>query len=254
MERPTARSDAKRDAAVLRSGAAREPADLGFHRREVHVPQRAPGQALRHPGVTGPEFRRVELTTDQRSGVFTQASVLTVSSYPTRTVVLRGKYLLENVLNAPPPPRRRRPGARERVSVWHAHRDSSSSSIARPGVRVLSHEDGPARLFAENYDAIGRWRTEDGKLPIDPRGELPNGRCFSGPAEMKALLRENMPEFTREKMLTYALGRGVEPSIGVPCGNWCEEGGRGVPDAGADCGHRQACAVSTAARRKGRGR
>jgi len=65
----------------------------------------------------------------------------------------------------------------------------------------------------ENYDAIGRWRTQDGKFPVDASGVLPNGKTFSGPAEMKARLKDDMPEFTRSlagKMLTYALGRGVE--------------------------------------------
>jgi hypothetical protein len=65
----------------------------------------------------------------------------------------------------------------------------------------------------ENYDAIGRWRTQDGKFPVDASGSFPNGKSFSGPAEMKVLLKDSMPEFTRcvvEKMLTYSLGRGVE--------------------------------------------
>jgi hypothetical protein len=65
----------------------------------------------------------------------------------------------------------------------------------------------------ENYDAIGRWRTAEGKFPVDPAGSFPNGKSFTTPAEMKTLLRDNMPEFARcftEKFLTYALGRGVE--------------------------------------------
>jgi hypothetical protein len=71
----------------------------------------------------------------------------------------------------------------------------------------------PLGFSLENYDAIGRWRTEDGKFPIDTAGEFPNGRAFSGPQAMKALLRENLDAFARgvaEKMMTYALGRGVE--------------------------------------------
>jgi hypothetical protein len=66
----------------------------------------------------------------------------------------------------------------------------------------------------ENYDAIGRWRTTDGKFPIDSTGSFPNGKSFAGPAEMKALLRDSIGEFTQTlaaKMMTYALGRGVEP-------------------------------------------
>ena len=65
----------------------------------------------------------------------------------------------------------------------------------------------------ENYNAIGQWRTQDGKFPVDASGTFPNGKTFVTPAEMKALLRGNLPEFTRcltEKMLTYALGRGTE--------------------------------------------
>lgn len=167
-------------------------------------------------GVEGPHFRRIDLATPQRSGIFTQGSVLTVSSYPTRTsVVLRGKFLLENLLNAPPPP----PPADVPVL------DEAAVGVARSlRAQMETHRNVPicaschARMdplgFAlENYDAIGRWRTEDGKFPVDATGTLPNGRTFSGPAEMKAALRDRLPDFARglaEKMLTYALGRGVE--------------------------------------------
>jgi len=167
-------------------------------------------------GVTGPAFRRVELTTTQRSGVFTQASVLTVSSYPTRTSpVLRGKYLLENALNAPPPaPPAAVPAlSEEGVGVARTIRQQLEQHRADPVCASCHTRMDPLGFSLENYDAIGRWRTEEGKLPIDPTGELPNGRRFSGPADLKTLLRDNMPEFTRgltEKLLTYSLGRGVE--------------------------------------------
>jgi hypothetical protein len=167
-------------------------------------------------GVTGPEFRRVELTTDQRSGVLTQGSVLTVSSYPTRTsVVLRGKYLLDNVLNAPPPP----PPpdvpnldettvgvARSLRTQMEQHRNNSACASCHTKM-------DPLGFSLENYDAIGKWRTDDGKFPIDASGSFPNGKSFSGPAEMKALLKDSMADFTSslaEKLLTYSLGRGVE--------------------------------------------
>ena len=167
-------------------------------------------------GVTGPEFRRVDLTTDQRSGVLTQASVLTVTSYPNRTsVVLRGKYMLENVFGAPPPPPP--PDVpkldEEKVGVakslrqqMEQHRSDAVCASCHSKMDVLG-------FGLENYDAIGRWRTTDGKFPIDSTGAFPNGKSFAGPAEMKTLLRDNMPEFTRclaEKMLTYSLGRGIE--------------------------------------------
>jgi len=166
-------------------------------------------------GVTGPEFRRVDLTTDQRSGVFTQGSVLAVSSYPTRTsIVLRGKYLLENVLNAPPPPPPPVPSLNEEAvgtagtlrQQMEQHRSDALCASCHSKMDVLG-------FALENYDATGKWRTQDGKFPVDASGAFPNGKTFAGPAEMKAILKESMPVFARavtEKLLTYALGRGVE--------------------------------------------
>lgn len=166
-------------------------------------------------GVTGPEFRRVEPANGQRSGVFTQASILTVSSYPTRTsVVLRGKYLLDNILNEPPPPPPPVPSLNEEaVGVTQSLRQSMEHHRADP-VCASCHSKMDVLGFAlENYDATGKWRTHDGKFPVDPAGAFPNGKTFSGPAEMKTLLKDSLPEFARcltEKMLTYSLGRGVE--------------------------------------------
>ena len=168
-------------------------------------------------GVTGPEFRRVELATDQRSGVLTQASILTVTSYPNRTsVVLRGKYLLENVFGAPPPPPP--PDVpkldEDTVGVAKSLRQQMEQHRADPVCASCHSKMDVLGFGMENYDAIGRWRTTDGKFPIDSTGSFPNGKSFAGPAEMKALLHDNMPEFTRTiatKVLTYALGRGIEP-------------------------------------------
>lgn len=167
-------------------------------------------------GVTGPEFRRVDLATDQRSGVFTQGSVLTVSSYPTRTsVVLRGKYLLEQVLNAPPPPPPADVPALNEEAVGSAMslRQQMEKHRADAACAACHARMDPLGFALENYDAVGKWRTQDGKFPVDASGDFPNGKTFNGPAELKRLLKENMPEFARclaEKMLTYALGRGVE--------------------------------------------
>jgi hypothetical protein len=167
--------------------------------------------------VSGPDFRRVELTTDQRGGIFTQASVLTVSSYPTRTsVVLRGKYLLETALNAPPPPP---PGDvppldEKPIGVAVSHRQQLEAHRNNPICASCHNKMDPLGFGLENYDAVGRWRTTDGTIPIDATGTFPGGKTFSTPAELKALLRTRMPQFTRgfaERMLTYALGRGVEP-------------------------------------------
>jgi hypothetical protein len=171
-------------------------------------------------GVKGSDFRRVELTPEvangQRSGVLTQASVLTVSSYPVRTsVVLRGKYVLENILGAPPPPPPPDVPRLNDDSVGVAaslrqqmeqHRSDAVCASCHSRMDVLG-------LGLENYDAIGRWRTMDGSFPVDASGAFPNGKTFATPAEMKALLDGNMPEFARclaEKLLTYSLGRGIE--------------------------------------------
>jgi hypothetical protein len=167
--------------------------------------------------VTGPEFRRVDLKSDQRSGVLTQASILTVTSYPNRTsVVLRGKYLLENVFGAPPPPPP--PDVpkldEDTVGVAKSLRQQMEQHRADPVCASCHSKMDVLGFGMENYDAIGRWRTTDGKFPIDSTGSFPNGKSFVGPAEMKALLHDNMPEFTRTiatKVLTYALGRGIEP-------------------------------------------
>ncbi len=169
------------------------------------------------PGVEGPDFRRVDLSTDERSGVFTQASVLTVSSYPTRTsVVLRGKYLLETVLNAPPPP----PPAdvppldEKDIGVAVSHRAQLEQHRADTLCASCHNKMDPLGFGLENYDAVGKWRTSDGPFAIDATGTFPGGRTFGTPAELKALLRGRMPQFAKslaERMLTYALGRGVEP-------------------------------------------
>lgn len=167
-------------------------------------------------GVAGPDFRRVELETDQRRGVLTHASVLTVSSYPTRTSpVIRGKYVLQNILGAPPPAPPADVPALDEESV------GSSGSLRQ---QMEKHRSNPTcaschnRMDAlgfgmENYDAIGRWRTSEGKFPVDASGTLPNGKSFKTPSELMVLLTDDRQEFAHclvEKMLTYSLGRGLE--------------------------------------------
>ena len=171
------------------------------------------------PDVRGPEFRLVRLTTDQRGGLLTQGSILTVTSNPTRTSpVKRGKWILENLLAAPPPPPP--PG------VGDLAEDDQAVLTGSLRQRLELHRRDPtcatchARLdplgFAlENYDAIGRWRTQDGSFPIDPAGSLPDGQTFKNAAELKGVLAGRLDDFRRclaEKLLTYALGRGLEPA------------------------------------------
>ena len=172
-------------------------------------------------GVTGPEFRRVHLDGAQRGGVLTQASVLTVSSYPTRTSpVLRGKFLLANILNAPPPPppagvpQLSEAGASSAASVrqqMEAHRANAACSVCHARM-------DPLGFALENYDATGHWREADGEdadaPPIDASAKLPDGRKFSGPAELRKIVASQPDAFRialASKMLIYALGRGLEP-------------------------------------------
>jgi hypothetical protein len=168
-------------------------------------------------GVTGDEFRRVQLTDRNRGGVLTQASVLTVTSNPTRTSpVKRGKWILENILGAPPPP------PPPDVPELKEDREARSSASLRERMQqhrlnpncATCHERMDTLGFGfENFDAVGGWRTDDGKFKIDASGTLPDGKSFATPAELKKLLTRDAESFRRcltEKLLTYALGRGVD--------------------------------------------
>lgn len=169
------------------------------------------------PGVTGPAFQRVQLKDSaKRGGILTQASVLTVSSYATRTSpVLRGKWILENILNAPPPapPPGVPPLSEEEAGKALTLRQKLEEHRKNPTCASCHARMDPLGFGLENFDAIGRWRTHDGESPIDSSGVLPNGRSFSGPGELKQIVLQQRDAFTQglaEKMLTYALGRGVE--------------------------------------------
>jgi len=168
-------------------------------------------------GVMGPEFRRVDLpVAGRRSGVLTQGSVLTVSSYATRTSpVLRGKWILENVLAAPPPdPPAGTPRLDEsKISASGSLRQQMEAHRRDATCAACHARMDPLGFGLENYDGIGAWRAADGKYPIDASGSLPDGRSFHGPDEMKTILKGDREAFAvciTEKMLTYALGRGLE--------------------------------------------
>ena len=168
-------------------------------------------------GVTGPEFRKVDLATDQRGGLLGQGSVLTLSSYGTRTsVVLRGKFILENILGTPPPPPPPDvpPLDEAAVGTSASLRQQMEAHRTNPICAACHSKMDPLGFGLENYDGVGRWRTMDGKFPVDSSGTLPNGKSFSKPAELRSILMGDLPNFARcitEKMLTYALGRGLEP-------------------------------------------
>lgn len=169
-------------------------------------------------GVEGTEFRRVGLSPvqqQQRGGILGQASVLTVSSYPNRTSpVIRGKYVLTHILGTPPPPPPPDVPSLDEAAVGAtgSMRQQLEAHRANPTCASCHSRMDPLGFGLENYDAIGRWRTADGTFPVDAKGTLPNGQTFSGPEEMRSILESQLPDFSRtltEKMLTYALGRGL---------------------------------------------
>jgi hypothetical protein len=169
------------------------------------------------PDVKGNEFRRVEFTDGRHAGVLTQASVLTLTSYPTRTSpVKRGEWILANILGDEPPPP---------PPVVPALEETQKSNPDLPfREQLLLHRKDPGCAAChvlmddlgfgfENFDAIGRWREKDGKHPIDSSGVLPSGQKFQGPMELVTILKSRQKDFAHclsEKMLTYALGRGLE--------------------------------------------
>ncbi len=169
------------------------------------------------PGVEGDQFRRVALDSAQRGGLLGQAAILAVTSNPTRTSpVKRGKWILENLLGAPPPPPP--PGVPELNEekdkvLTGSLRQRMEQHRENPSCAACHQRMDPLGFGLENYDAVGAWRTADGNFPIDPAGVLPGGRSFKSPAELRAILKSMPVEFRRclaEKLLTYALGRGVE--------------------------------------------
>jgi hypothetical protein len=168
------------------------------------------------PNVKGAEFRKVDLSGTPRGGILTQASVLTVSSYANRTSpVLRGKWVLENILNAPPPPPPPNvPALDEKATGSSASmRQQMEEHRKNPTCASCHSRMDPLGFALENFNAIGGWRTQDGKFPIDVSGQLPDGRKFDGAAALKTILRQDHQAFGQgltEKMLTYALGRGLE--------------------------------------------
>jgi uncharacterized protein DUF1588/uncharacterized protein DUF1592/uncharacterized protein DUF1585 len=170
------------------------------------------------PHVSGREFRRVALANGVRGGVLTQASVLTVTSNPTRTSpVKRGRWVLEQLLGTPPPPPP--PGVPE-LEDRDARRDGPMTMRQRlerhrkdPACAVCHKKLDPLGFGLENFDAVGAWRSEEAGGPVDASGILPDGQKFSGVQELKSVLLSQKALFRRSlasKLLTYALGRGTE--------------------------------------------
>ena len=167
--------------------------------------------------VYGAHFRRVQLTDPRRAGLLGHGSVLTVTSYATRTSpVVRGKYLLDNILGAPPPPPPPNvPDLPERGDDGEpaSIRERMEQHRANPVCASCHTRMDPLGFALENFDAIGQWRTVDGTSAIDASGVLPDGTTFAGPDEFRQALLMHREEFVRtftEKLLTYALGRAVQ--------------------------------------------
>ena len=169
-------------------------------------------------GVYGSEFRRVALDDPKRYGLLGQASVLTVTSYPNRTApTIRGKWVLEQLLGTPPPPPPPNvPSLKDDASTKKmTMRERMEQHRANPTCAVCHKMMDPIGFSLENFDGLGRWRdsTGIGTGPIDTSGVLPDGTAFDGPAGLRDVLvskRELFVETFTERLLTYALGRGVE--------------------------------------------
>lgn len=166
--------------------------------------------------IRGIEFVRVSIPDDRRGGLLTQASVLTVTSNPTRTSpVKRGKWVLEQLLGAaPPPPPPNVPELEaEGRALTGSLREQMEQHRANPSCAACHATMDPLGFSFENYDAIGAWRAKDGEYDIDASGQLPDGKQFSGPGGLKEILLARQDDFAlclAEKMLIYALGRGLE--------------------------------------------
>jgi hypothetical protein len=170
------------------------------------------------PKVYGSQFRRIALNNPTRGGVLGHSSILTLTSYPNRTsVVLRGKWILENLLGTPPPPappdvpeleaKGKDGKVRSLREQMEEHRSNAVCASCHASM-------DPIGFALENYDGVGKWRTEENGAPIDASGRLPDGTQFEGLVGLKKLLlTSRSDEFVSnvsEKLLTYGLGRGLE--------------------------------------------
>jgi hypothetical protein len=169
------------------------------------------------PNVYGSHFRRVTFEDGRRGGLLGHASILTVTSYPNRTSpVVRGKWLLETMLGSPPPPpppdvpNLEDSGADDRP---RSVREQMEAHRRNPGCAVCHVRMDPLGFSLENFDALGKWRTASDGLPIDASASLPDGTEFHGVAGLRELLMSQPEDFVRtltEKLLAYAIGRGIE--------------------------------------------
>jgi hypothetical protein len=172
------------------------------------------------PNIKGSHFRRVTLTDPNRRGLLGQGSILTITSQPVRTSpVFRGKWILENILGTPPPPPPPNvPALPEKTGVYAdkmpSMRERMSQHRANPACASCHAMIDPLGFGLEHFDPVGKWRDLDEMYgPIDTSGVLPDGTSFNGVSELRAALVRRPDRFVgtlTEKLLTYALGRGLE--------------------------------------------
>jgi cytochrome c551/c552 len=169
------------------------------------------------PDIYGSQFRRVTLTDEARRGLLGQGSILTVTSYPTRTSpVLRGKWILENIMGTPPPaPPPNVPALKENDEGGKVTtvRERLEEHRRNPACATCHRVMDPLGFSLDNFDAIGQWRTKEAGLPIDASGQLADGTKINGIADLRAALLKHPERFVgtmTEKLMTYALGRGLE--------------------------------------------
>jgi len=169
------------------------------------------------PNVYGSHFRRVTFEDGIRGGLLGQGSILTVTSYPNRTSpVLRGKWLLEALLGSPiPPPPPNVPALKEGGADGQPRSVRERMELHRknPVCAGCHQRMDPLGFALENFDALGKWRTVSDGAPVDARAALPDGSQFEGVPGLRKLLVGHREDFVRtftEKLLAYALGRGLE--------------------------------------------
>jgi len=170
------------------------------------------------PNIYGSQFRRVTLSDENRRGLLGQGSILTVTSFGNRTSpVVRGKWVLDNFLGTPPPPPPPNVPALKEKGPDDGHvltmRQRMEEHRGNPVCASCHKLMDPIGFALENFDGLGKWRAADGNNPIDPSGQLPDGAKFQGPAGLRQALLGKSDQFVStlaEKLLMYAVGRGVE--------------------------------------------
>ncbi len=173
------------------------------------------------PGISGDQFRKVNVKQYNRGGIFGMGAVLSVTSNPNRTSpVKRGKWVMEAILDTPPPP--------PPPNVGVLADDQAAITTKNIRQRMEQHRTNPAcagchrpldaiGFSMENFDAVGRWRVKDGLFDVDASGEMPGGQKMNGIGDLKKMIISRQPDFERAlvtKMLTYAVGRGMDASDG----------------------------------------